>query len=60
MTATLASMDSRTSTTFPKYGRDITNIEDHAIRNALPYGVILCIDNSMTFALQLLVTVTCI
>lgn len=40
MTATLASMDSKTSTTFPKYGRDITNIEDHAIRNVLPYGMI--------------------
>ena len=45
---------------FPKHRRDITNIEDHAIRNVLPYGGISCIDNSMTFALQLLVTVTCI
>lgn len=60
MTATLAGMDSKTLTTFPKYKCDITNVEDSAIRNVLPYGGISCIDNSMTFALQLLVTVTCI
>lgn len=40
MTATLAGMDSKTSTTFPKYKCDITNVEDSAIRNVLPYGMI--------------------
>lgn len=40
MTATLASMDSRTLITLSRSMDDITNIEDHAIRNALPYGVI--------------------
>lgn len=41
MTATLAGMDSKTvDHPFPKYKCDITNVEDSAIRNVLPYGMI--------------------
>lgn len=41
MTATLASMGfQNVDHPFPKYKCDITNVEDSAIRNALPYGMI--------------------